>query len=285
MTERSAATRPSFEPVIPNAGGADEVGIVAQRSQRQLRFLPGYERATFADDFANPVYEQVGALHHAPAKNDRVGRKHGDQIREAKTEVAGFVLHTDAGQRVTRAREFADALGRQSLQVRIGGRRSGLHPGDHGRARCKRFPASAIAAETRGTCRINEMMTNLRMGTRDTSIKTAVKNDAPANAGSHGDVNQPSFVLTGAPPGLAERRGVRIVLHGYWNVEARLKIVHRILAFPGGKVIHITDFAGDWIDRAGGSDTDAGDFALGFTGRLLQQFGRALERRSITEIG
>src|SRR4029077_6718420 len=54
--------------VVPDAGGADKVCVFAQRSQRQLCFLPRHKPASLCDH--TPQILELHALHHASAQHN-----------------------------------------------------------------------------------------------------------------------------------------------------------------------------------------------------------------------
>src|SRR5215470_10422961 len=99
MAENSVSTACDLRSkvVMPNSGGANQVGVLAQRSQRQLCSLPRNEFAAFANDFADTFEEKAGAFHNAATQNNRIGREQRDQIRQALAKIVGFPLDRLAG--------------------------------------------------------------------------------------------------------------------------------------------------------------------------------------------
>ena|SRR5262252_4112467 len=81
-----------IEAVMPDSGSANQVGVLAERSQCDLGPLEGHEPAALANRLVNSLQEKVGAFYDAAAEHDGVRRKHGYYIGEAKAEVTRFAL-------------------------------------------------------------------------------------------------------------------------------------------------------------------------------------------------
>src|ERR1700688_3054063 len=98
-------------PLVPHSRRADQIGIFSQRSRRQFRFLKWNEAATLANYFANARKEESRTFHHAAAQNDHVRNEKINQIRQAQSEVIGFVFDGPHRVFVALLREFTDLLG------------------------------------------------------------------------------------------------------------------------------------------------------------------------------
>ena len=87
-------------------------------------------------------------------------------------------------------------------------------------------------------------MRDLGMGAVDTTVEMAVENDAATDACAHRDVDEPRFISTCAPGGLAECACVGIVLHRNGNVELAREIVDGRCAAPLGNGVEVLELTG-----------------------------------------
>src|SRR5579862_3006214 len=178
------------EPIVPHARRSDQVCVVSERGEGQLRLLGRDETATLADDLANAFEEKIGAFHYAAAQDNRIGSEEINQIGQAQAEVVGFVLDGLLRNLVTFPSQFANALRSNAGPVQITGRRMSVNPSDHRWTRCQGLPTSAKAARALRTGRIDDLMSNLRVCSVDSAVKLAVKNNSPTDAGADCDVDQ-----------------------------------------------------------------------------------------------
>src|SRR5580692_9731106 len=70
------------EPIVPHSRGADQICVVSEGRESELRFFGGDEAAAAANHFANAVEKKWGALHYTAAEHDGIGREEVDQIRK-----------------------------------------------------------------------------------------------------------------------------------------------------------------------------------------------------------
>src|SRR5271165_3447120 len=110
-TARSSRTVSSLwiEPVMPDACRADEVRVLTQRSQRQLRFFKGNKPAAAANGGADPVQEEDCALHHAASENNRFRSEQRDQVGKTQAQVVGLAFDSLVCQVISRLRQLADS--------------------------------------------------------------------------------------------------------------------------------------------------------------------------------
>src|ERR1039458_4191570 len=73
------------EPVMPHSRSADQVCILAQRSQSHIRFLVRNKTAAPANGFANFFQKKNRTLHHTAPEHNGIGREERDQICQAKS--------------------------------------------------------------------------------------------------------------------------------------------------------------------------------------------------------
>src|SRR5579872_163845 len=94
MIARSSSTvfLLSRKPVMPNSSSTDEIGIVAQRGQGQLRFFRGHEATKARDRCSKSVERASGALHYAAAEHNGVRREERGQIRQSQPEIVSLPL-------------------------------------------------------------------------------------------------------------------------------------------------------------------------------------------------
>lgn len=103
LKEQTAISHPPClrsEPVMPDPCRSDQIRIVPERGQAQLRFLGWNKPASRADDGVNAIKKQRRAFHYAAAQHDRIRRKKIDQIGEAEAKVKSFMLDRLQRQRV-----------------------------------------------------------------------------------------------------------------------------------------------------------------------------------------
>src|SRR6266702_467777 len=98
------------EPVMPNSGCTDKVGILSQRSQGEFRFFIRNEAAAPGDLFANALQKEQSTLHHTAAQDNPVGNKEVDQVCDAEAEIVGLAINDSASQFVSFKSKLADLL-------------------------------------------------------------------------------------------------------------------------------------------------------------------------------
>src|ERR1017187_5750578 len=150
--------------VIPNASGADKVGVLAQGSHRQIRLFKGNKTATAADRGANAIEKQGCALHHTAAKHNGVRRKDRDQIRQPQPQVVRLSFARLQSQLIPLVREFANSLRGQVGAMRVIHLHPALDPPNHRRSSGERFPASVKTAQARWPGGVDDVMANFRVG-------------------------------------------------------------------------------------------------------------------------
>ena len=159
--------------------------------------------------------------------------------------------------------------------MRISGGRMAFEPRHHRRTGGQRFPAAAKSAGALRAGGIDYVMSDFRMSAVNAAVEFAVEHHAAADAGADGHIDQAGAIAAGAPSGLGEGGGVAVVFEGDADVENLRQIVDGIFSAPAGKKIDVAEFAADGIDRAGGSDADAGEFRA----RLLRGFTQHVRDR------
>src|SRR5262249_34665280 len=75
-----------------------------------------------------------------------------------------------------------------------------------------RLQASVVPAATQRACRIDDRVPDLARGTLRAAVQFPVDDDAAADAGADGDVDEVPYALPGAERQLAEGGGVGVVL-------------------------------------------------------------------------
>src|SRR6266550_1850766 len=284
-TEKSASTEISLraEPVVPDSGCPDQVCVLPQRRQGQLRFFRRNKATAGNNDCTDSIQKQCCTVHNTAAEHDNIGNEHGHQIGETETEIAAFVLDSPKSPCVTFLSQLANLLGRQVSPWVFWGRVA-IKPFNHGRTGRQRFPTSSEATQAAGTGEIDQVVPYFRMRSSGTTINLTVENDARTNAGAHGDINQTGLTLAGTPAGFAQGRSIGIVFHGHGNVKDTFQIPHRIRASPVWKEIDITNFTGNRIHGPRTADADTSDFRSGLCSRVAQHCCDAIQGAGIAGI-
>src|SRR5258708_38826070 len=110
-------------------------------------------------------------------------------------------------------------LGAGSFIVSAGGNRIALEPCGHRGSSGQRFPAAAESAGALRAGGVDDVMADFGMRAVGAAIEVAVDDDAAADAGADGDIDQSRFAFAGAPSGFAERGSVAIVFQRDLHIE------------------------------------------------------------------
>src|SRR5215470_257202 len=78
------------EAVMPDLCSAYQVGVFAERGERELRLLVGNEAAALCNHFAK-VFE-AHAFHDAAAHHDSLRHKQIDQVSQAQPQIVHLAL-------------------------------------------------------------------------------------------------------------------------------------------------------------------------------------------------
>src|SRR5437762_699427 len=100
-----------------------------------------------------------------------------------------------------------------------------FEPRHHGGTSGQRFPAAAEAAGALRAGRIDHMVTDFRMSAIHAAIQLAIKNDASADSGAYGDVNEARAIAACAPTGFGESGGIAIVFQRDFHAKDLSEIV------------------------------------------------------------
>src|SRR5260370_22877346 len=84
------------EPMMPYPRCADEIGVLCQRSQSQLRLFKRNESATLTNDLADTVKQDRPTFHHTSTQDDHVRHRKIDQIVQAEANIVRFALNLSA---------------------------------------------------------------------------------------------------------------------------------------------------------------------------------------------
>jgi hypothetical protein len=95
----------------------------------------------------------------------------------------------------------------------------GLHPRDHGGPARQRLPAASRPAVTGRAGSVNHVVAQLGMRSVDPAIEASIQDNARADSGADGDVEEPPLALACSPGGLDQRGGIRVILEGDRNAE------------------------------------------------------------------
>src|ERR1700722_14794975 len=142
------------EAMMPDACGADQVGVRTQRGQSQFRFFERHESASLVYGLPNATEKKACALHHAAAENNRVRHKKIDQIGQTKTQKVSFAISRSASQFVSLLRKLADLLRGKLSGIAVVRGCVHFEPCNHRRTRRQRFPAPAKPASAQGAGRV-----------------------------------------------------------------------------------------------------------------------------------
>src|SRR5208337_2123080 len=129
------------------------------------------------------------------------------------------------------------------------------------------------------------MMAHLRMRLVYTTVELSIENKSRPDSGSERHVNQSAFVLASTPACFCKSSSVGIVLYRHFHLKGSAQISNRILSFPMGKEVDVTELARQGIHRSGRSDPDTGNSRVCRPGSLLEHLGYAAQRLGITAIG
>src|SRR5579863_6733179 len=119
--DSSSHMRLLAEPIVPHPRGTDEVRVISQRGERELRFLCRNKTAAASDHFVDAVEKQRRALHDTAAEHDGVGSEQVDQVGEAYSKIEGFVFDGLQRNCISLLREVADFLGGDAFAIGISG--------------------------------------------------------------------------------------------------------------------------------------------------------------------
>ncbi len=214
------------EAMMPNHGRPDQVGIFSQRGEEQLGFFKGNEAAAPADGLANAIEKKIRTLHNAAAQHDCIRGEEINQVGEAEAKIFCFAIYSRTGQCIAFAGQLTDSFCGQPGAMRIVRRRSSFQPCGHGRPRCQRFPAPAIAARAEWPRRIDYLVADFRMGAVHAAVEFSIQNNSPTDAGTQSHINQARLVFARAPARLAQRSGVPVIFHGGAYIENSRQIFH-----------------------------------------------------------
>src|SRR5205814_690753 len=169
------------------------------------------------------------------------------EIRESESQIVRLSFNRPKGDQVFFSRQFANSFRGDSLAVRIVGRSIALKRFHHCRARGQRLPASAKAACTFRTSRIDHMMSNLSVSSIDSPVQYGVNNNAPVNCASHGNVNQPASITPRTPSSFGKSGGDAVVFERNLHAKNLREIFHRTLAAPCRQKIDIAELSAHGI--------------------------------------
>src|SRR5579864_4826588 len=155
------------EPIVPHSRGTDEVRVISQRGERELRLLCRDKTAAASDHFADAIEKKRRALHDAAAQHDGVRSKQVYQVREAQSQIERLMFHCLQRDGIPLLRKFTDFLGGDAFAMGISRRRVGFEPRHHRGAGGQRFPAAAKSARALRTHRIDYVMSDFGMGVID----------------------------------------------------------------------------------------------------------------------
>src|SRR5271165_4286433 len=172
--------------------------------------------------------------------------------------------------RVALLSQFADSLRGDALAMGIAGGSVAFEPGHHGRTGGQGLPAPAESARAGRTGGIENLMADLGMSAVDAAVELAVENDAAADSGSNGYVDQARVLAASAPSGLGQGGGITVIFEGDADVEDIGQIFDRIRLAPSRKKVYFAKLATHGIHRACRSDADSGEFDAGALCRLAQ---------------
>ena len=91
----------------------------------------------------------------------------------------------------------------------------------------------------------------------DTAIELAIENDAAADSGSDGHVDEPRFASACSPTRFSQSRRISVVLKRHRHVKLSRQIIDQALPAPLWKKIQISEAPGEGINWTGRPDTDA----------------------------
>ena len=188
---------------MPHPRGSNQIRVISERSHHQFCLLCGNKTAASSDHLANAIHEQRRAFHHAAAEDDRIRSEQSDEIRQSQAEIVALMLYGLLCEFVSLLSEFSDPFCCDSLPVQISSRGVPFHPRDQRWPCSQRFPASAKATGTIGAGWIENLMTDLGMGSIHSTVKVPVKNDAAADSGTDCHIDQSGAILAGSPTGLS----------------------------------------------------------------------------------
>src|SRR5260370_23063926 len=264
------------EPMMPYPRCADEIGVLCQRSQSQLRLFKRNESATLANDLADTVKKERPTFHDTSTQDDHVRHKKIDQIGQAETKIVSFALNRSARQLISLLRKLADLFGGEICGIAVVCCYTRSEPCDHSRTSRKRFPTAPETASAKGTSRINNVMTDFGMGHIRAAVKLPIQDDPAADARADRHIDQSGLVSSSTPTGLPECRSIRVVFQSHGHVERTPQIFHRVVPAPSRGKVDIAKGAAGWIHHSGGSNSDARDLDAGMLCRFSQHADNSL---------
>ena len=204
------------------AGGAEERGVLAERGELDAALLDGEGLGPAAHGAAHGLEEEVGGLHEAAAQDDDLRVERADEVGGAHGQPLDGLVHRPSRRGVAAAGGLGHVLGRGGAEA----------PGERGAGglRLERAHAAVVLAPAR-------VEGEPAHGARDPAAaadEAAVRQDAGADAGAHGEEDDVGAVAGGALPLLAEdvARAVGVDDDRHRQARAQLVEERHLVAAP-----------------------------------------------------